>query len=101
MVIDIIALVLVIIGALNWGSIGIFSFDLVSWICGGSGTLAARIIYVLVALAGMYLAALQGERGRPARGSSFRLRRGKRRGYVPRLFSLLTGGGEDGTISGR
>ncbi len=32
---DKIALLLVIIGAINWGSIGIFSFDIVAWICGG------------------------------------------------------------------
>ena len=35
MVIDRISLILVIIGALNWGSIGLFSFDLVAWLCGG------------------------------------------------------------------
>lgn len=58
MVIDKVALTLAVIGALNWGSIGIFSFDLVSWICGGSGTLAARIIYVLVALAGIWCISL-------------------------------------------
>lgn len=48
------ALIITIIGALNWGSIGLFQFDLVSWICGGSGTLFARIIYTVVALAGIW-----------------------------------------------
>ncbi len=49
-----IALALTIIGALNWGSIGLFQFDLVAWICGGAGTLWARIIYTVVALAGIW-----------------------------------------------
>ena len=39
------ALLLTIIGGLNWGLVGIFKFDLVAWICGGSGTVIARIIY--------------------------------------------------------
>ena len=58
MVIDKIALVLAIIGALNWGSIGLFQFDLVSWICGGAATVAARIIYTVVALAGIWCISL-------------------------------------------
>ena len=48
------ALIIAIIGALNWGSIGLFQFDLVAWICGGSGSLLARIIYTVVALAGIW-----------------------------------------------
>ena len=54
MLIDRIALLLTIVGALNWGSIGIFSFDLVAWICGGATTIVARIIYTLVAIAGIF-----------------------------------------------
>ena len=54
MIMDKISLALVIIGALNWGSIGLFSFDIVAWICGGQGTMIARIIYTLVALAGIW-----------------------------------------------
>ena len=53
-VIDRIALILVVIGALNWGAIGLFSFDAVAWISGGAGTLLARIIYTVVALAGIW-----------------------------------------------
>ena len=53
-----IALVLTIIGALNWGSIGLFQFDLVAWIFGGAGTIWARIIYTVVALAGIWCIAL-------------------------------------------
>ena len=43
-----------IIGTLNWGLVGLFSFDLVAWIAGGATTLLARIIYVIVALAGLW-----------------------------------------------
>ena len=53
MFIDRIALVLTIIGALNWGSIGLFEFDIVAWICGGQTALLSRIIYTVVALAGI------------------------------------------------
>ena len=51
---DRISLILVIIGALNWGSVGLFRFDIVSWICGGQGSVLARLIYTLVALAGVW-----------------------------------------------
>ena len=56
--IDKIALTLAIIGGLNWGSIGIFKFDLVAWICGGQGSLVARIIYTLVGLAAVWCISL-------------------------------------------
>ena len=51
---DKISLILVIIGALNWGSIGLFQFDIVAWIFGGQGAIVSRIIYTLVALAGIW-----------------------------------------------
>ncbi|MFZ7104680.1 MAG: DUF378 domain-containing protein [Peptococcaceae bacterium] len=51
---DKIALVLVIIGALNWGLLGLFSFDLVAAIFGGQNALLSRIVYVLVGAAGLY-----------------------------------------------
>ena len=54
MVVNKIALILSIIGSLNWGLVGLFSFDLVAWICGGATSILARIIYVLVALAGVW-----------------------------------------------
>lgn len=54
MVIDKIALVLVIIGALNWGGIGLFGFDTVAFLCGGQMALLSRIIYALVGLAGLW-----------------------------------------------
>jgi len=49
-----IALILIIIGALNWGLVGLFSFDLVAWITGSASSVIARIIYVLIALAGVF-----------------------------------------------
>ena len=51
---DKIALILVTIGALNWGAIGLFKFDIVAWIFGGQAATVSRIIYVLVALAGIW-----------------------------------------------
>ena len=53
-VIDKISLCLLIIGGLNWGLVGIFEFDLVAWIFGGSASLMSRIIYVLVALSAIW-----------------------------------------------
>jgi len=58
MVFDKIALTLVIIGALNWGSIGIFGFDIVAWIFGGQLNTISRIIYTLVGLAGIWCISL-------------------------------------------
>lgn len=58
MIMDRIALILTIIGALNWGSIGLFQFDIVAWICGGSSSLLSRIIYTVVALAGVWCISL-------------------------------------------
>ena len=58
MILDRIALILVIVGALNWGSVGLFQFDLVSWIGGGQDAILARIIYTLVALAGLWCISL-------------------------------------------
>ncbi len=55
---DRICLILVIIGALNWGSIGLFQFDLVAWIGGGSDSIIARIIYTVIALAGIWCISL-------------------------------------------
>ena len=51
---DTIALILSIIGSLNWGLVGIFKFDLVAWIFGGQAAVISRIIYALVGLAGLW-----------------------------------------------
>ena len=58
MILDRIALFLVIIGAVNWGSIGLFRFDIVAWIFGGQGAIVSRIIFTLVALAGIWCISL-------------------------------------------
>ncbi len=55
---DKISLILVTIGALNWGSIGLFQFDIVAWIFGGQGAILSRIVYTLVALAGVWCISL-------------------------------------------
>ena len=55
---DKICLILAIIGCLNWGLVGLFSFDLVAWIFGGSGALISRIIYTVIALAGVWCISL-------------------------------------------
>ena len=51
---DTAALIIAIVGALNWGLVSLFQFDLVAWIGGGQGGLVSRIIYGLVALAGVW-----------------------------------------------
>ena len=58
MIMDRIALIITVIGALNWGSIGLFGFDIVAWICGGQTALVSRIIYTVVALAGIWCISL-------------------------------------------
>ena len=58
MILDRIALFLCIVGALNWGSIGLFRFDIVAWIFGGQGELFSRIVYTLVAISGAWLISL-------------------------------------------
>ena len=55
---DRIALILSIIGALNWGGIGIFQFDTVAWLFGGQDALVSRLVYTLVALAGIWCISL-------------------------------------------
>ena len=51
---DTIALILTIIGAINWGLVGLANFDLVAWIFGGQTAVISRIIYALVGLAGLW-----------------------------------------------
>ena len=51
---DTLALILSIIGAVNWGLVGICQFDLVAWLFGGQTGLVSRIIYTLVGLAGLW-----------------------------------------------
>ena len=55
---DKLSLILLIIGGLNWGSVGIFQFDLVAWLCGGQTGIVSRIVYTLVALAAIWCISL-------------------------------------------
>ena len=55
---DRICLILVIIGGLNWGSIGLFQFARVAWLFGGQSAIVSRIIYTLVALASIWCISL-------------------------------------------
>lgn len=55
---DRISLVLVIVGAVNWGAIGLFQFDIVSWLFGGQDAILSRIIYTIIALAGIWCVSL-------------------------------------------
>lgn len=51
---DVIALILTVIGGINWGLIGIFQFDLVAWLFGGQDAILSRIIYTLVGIAAVW-----------------------------------------------
>ena len=51
---DSIALILAIVGCLNWGLVGLFQFDLVAWLFGGTGALLSRLVFTLVGLAGLW-----------------------------------------------
>jgi len=51
---DTIALILAIVGCINWGLVGLLQFDLVAWLFGGSGSLFSRLVYTVVALAGLW-----------------------------------------------
>ena len=55
---DRLALILTIVGALNWGTIGLFQFDMVAFLFGGQDSIIARIIYSLVALGGIWCISL-------------------------------------------
>ena len=58
---DKLALVLVIIGALNWGSIGLFQFDIVAWLFGGPAAIISRIVYTPVSYTHLDVYKRQGQ----------------------------------------
>ncbi len=58
MIMDKIALALTIIGGLNWGSIGIFGFDLVAFLFGGASSAMSRVVYTLVGLSAIWCISL-------------------------------------------
>lgn len=53
--ISVIAFILVIIGALNWGLWGFFQFDVVAWLFGGNTTWLSRLIYAIIGLSGLWM----------------------------------------------
>ena len=55
---DRISLLLLIVGGLNWGSVGLFKFDIVSWLFGGQADLVSRIIYTVVGLSALWCISL-------------------------------------------
>ena len=65
---DTLALILSIIGCLNWGLVGIFRFDLVAWLFGGQASLLARGVYTLVGLAGLWCVSFLMRRNRIVEG---------------------------------
>jgi len=62
---DTIALILSIIGSINWGLVSLFKFDLVAWLFGGQTAVFSRIIYGLVGLAGLWCITLLFRKNRP------------------------------------
>ena len=64
---DNVSLVLVIIGALNWGSIGLFGADIVGLLFGGQGSIISRIIFTVVGLAGLWAITLLFKEKIPSR----------------------------------
>ncbi len=67
--IDRIALILVIVGAVNWGLVSLFGLDLVAFCFGGSLSMASRLVYGLVGLAGLWCISLLFRRAVPASAS--------------------------------
>ncbi len=52
--IDILALVLLVVGGLNWGLVGFFEFDLVAFLFGGQTSIISRVVYILVCLSALW-----------------------------------------------
>ena len=64
MIMDRIALILAIIGGLNWGCVGLFRFDLVAYLFGGQTSTVSRVVYTLVGLAAIWCITLLFRRSR-------------------------------------
>ncbi len=58
MLMDRIALTLLIVGGVNWGSVGLFRFDIVAWLFGGQTATVSRVVYTLVGLAALWCVSL-------------------------------------------
>ena len=55
---DTVSLLLVIVGAVNWLLVGIFQFDLVSWLFGGQAAVISRVVYTIIGAAGLWCISL-------------------------------------------
>ena len=55
---DKLALILLIIGGINWGLVGIFQLDIIAWLFGGAGALISRVLYILVAISAVWCISL-------------------------------------------
>ena len=55
---DKLALILLVIGGVNWGLVGIFEFDLVAWLFGGAASIISITIYILVAISAVWCISL-------------------------------------------
>ncbi|MCR4861957.1 MAG: DUF378 domain-containing protein [Ruminococcus sp.] len=55
---DKLALILLIIGGINWGLVGIFELDIIAWLFGGSASIISRTLYILVALSAVWCISL-------------------------------------------
>lgn len=64
---DKIALIILIIGGINWGLVGIFEFDIVAWLFGGAAAVISRIIYILVAISALWCISLLFRRNSSSR----------------------------------
>lgn len=55
---DKLALALLVIGGINWGLVGIFEFDLVAWLFGGSDAILSRVVYIVIAICAIWCSTL-------------------------------------------
>ena len=62
---DTLALIISIIGSINWGLVGIFQFDLVAWLFGGQAAVISRIVYTIVGIAGLWCITMLFRKSRP------------------------------------
>ena len=69
-IIDRIALVLLLVGGLNWGCVGVLQLDLIAWFCGGQDSIISRILYTVVALAAIWCIPLLFRRAKHDRETS-------------------------------
>ncbi|OON95919.1 MAG: DUF378 domain-containing protein [Epulopiscium sp. Nele67-Bin005] len=60
---DYFALALIVIGAVNWGLIGFFQFDIIAAIFGGQASWISRVLYAIIGIGGLYSFTLFGRMG--------------------------------------